>query len=120
MKNSNIKNTNEYLIELPEWQKKNLETFRKTVHNVIPDVKEEIKWGVPVFICNSKTLFAITSFKEHTKYNFIHNGALIDDPAKLLNNGFESKKSRSIDLREGEKINTKELKKLIEQAYKSV
>jgi hypothetical protein len=109
----NVKNTEEYLATLPDWQKKNLEIFRQAIHAVIPDVKEEIKWGVPVFICNAKILFAMSSFKAHTKYNFIHNGALINDPAKLFNNGFESKKSRAIDLRQGEKADIRELKKLI-------
>ena len=60
----------------------------------------------------------MSSFKEHTKFNFLLNGALIDDTSKLFNNGFDSKKSRTIDLREGEKIDNKELKKLIERAYK--
>ena len=120
MKETKATNTEEYLATLPAWQKKNLEAFRKAVHDVIPGVKEEIKWGVPVFIHKSKGLFAMGSFKEHTKYNFLHNGALIEDPASLFNNGLESKKSRGIDLREGESVNSKELKKLIERACEAV
>ena len=119
MKN-NVKNTEEYLSALPDWQKKNLEIFRQAIHAAIPNIKEEIKWGVPVFICNAKMLYAMSSFKAHTKYNFIHNGALIDDPARLFNNGFDSKKSRAIDLRQGEKVDSKELKKLIERAYQNM
>lgn len=120
MKDTKVTNTEEYLEGVPVWQKKNLEAFRKAVHEVIPDVKEEIKWGVPVFIHKNKSLFAMGSFKEHTKFNFMHNGALIEDPAKLFNNGLESKKNRSIDLREGEPVNAKELKKLIERAHQSM
>lgn len=116
MKN-NVKSTAEYLAALPDWQKISLEIFRKTIHEAVPDTKEAIKWGVPVFTCNGKTLFAMAAFKEHTKYNFVHNGALIDDPSKLFNNGFESKKSRAIDLRMGEKTNARELKDLILRAF---
>ena len=37
MRTNNVKNTNEYLSGLPEWQKKNLETFRKAIHSIIPE-----------------------------------------------------------------------------------
>lgn len=117
---SNVKSTEEYLSALPDWQKTNLEIFRKAIRKTIPDAKEEIKWGVPVFTCNGKALFVIAAFKEHTKYNFIHNGALIDDDSQLFNNGFESKKSRAIDLRMGEKINPKGLADLILRALRAM
>ncbi|MEI7674632.1 MAG: hypothetical protein WCI60_02755, partial [bacterium] len=63
-----------------------------------------------------KMLFAMSSFKAHTKYNFIQNGALLNDNDKLFNNGFESKKARGIDLREKEKINEVKLEELIKVA----
>ena len=119
MSGSNPTTTDEYLAGLPDWQKQNLEAFRKAVHAVIPEVKEEIKWGVPVFLSNGKTLLAMSAFKEHTKYNFMANGARIEDSAKLFNNGFESKKSRAIDLRKGETVDAGQLKKLIERAYQN-
>jgi len=55
----------------------------------------------------------MSAFKDHTKYNFMINGAFIDDPKGLFNNGLDSKKSRAIDLREGEAINETDLKILI-------
>jgi hypothetical protein len=103
----------DYLNKLPEWQSKNLITFRKLVHKVYPNINEEIKWGVPVFLLDKKMLFAMSSFKVHTKYNFIQNGALLKDNDKLFNNGFGSKKSRGIDLREKETINEGKLEALI-------
>jgi hypothetical protein len=102
-----------YLQSLPDWQKQNLELFRKLVHEVAPTVSEDWKWNVPVFLVGGKMYFAMSAFKEHTKYNFILNGALIDDPAGLFNNGLDSKKSRGIDLREGESISQADLKTLI-------
>ncbi len=106
----------EYLKLIPEWQSNNLKLFRKLVHKVYPDITEDIKWGVPVFLVNNKMLFAMSSFKAHTKYNFIQNGALLNDKDKLFNNGFESKKSRGIDLREKEQINEVKLEALIKVA----
>lgn len=58
----------------------------------------------------------MSAYKSHTKYNFIQNGALLDDRDKLFNNGFDSKKSRSIDLREAEQLDSTNLEDLIKQA----
>jgi hypothetical protein len=109
-------NVEEYLKKLPNWQASNLKLFRDLVREFYPGIKEEIKWGVPVFILNNKMLFAMAAFKEHTKYNFIQNGALLADKDKLFNNGFESKKSRGIDLKQSEKIDEEKLRKLIKDA----
>ncbi|MDB5177818.1 MAG: hypothetical protein JWO61_201 [Candidatus Saccharibacteria bacterium] len=106
----------EYLDSLPEWKKINLSIFRKLVHEVEPTVVEDWKWNVPVFLINGKGYFAMSAFKEHTKYNFMSNGALISDPDKLFNNGHDSKKSRGIDLREGQTINETDLKALIKSS----
>lgn len=106
-------NVDVYLSELPDWQADNLILFRKLVHHVYPNIKEEIKWGVPVFLLNGKMIFAMSSFKAHTKFNFILNGALLEDKNKLFNNGFESKKSRGIDLKENETIDKNKLEELI-------
>jgi hypothetical protein len=111
----NATNTNEYLQALPEWQQANLKLFRELVHKVSPDITEEIKWGVPVFMHGKKMAFAMSSFKAHTKYNFIANGALINDSKGLFNNGLESKKSRSIDLQEGQTVDKAALQDLIKQ-----
>ena len=108
----------EYLTTLPDWQKRNLELFRKLVHAIDPSVTEDWKWNVPFFMLDGKMLFAASAFKAHTKYNFLMNGALLDDPDKLFNNGFDSKKSRAIDLREGEEIDHHKLHTLIEESLK--
>ena len=108
--------TDKYLANLPEWQKQNLVIFRTLIHKASPDITEQIKWSVPVFMHKSKMLFAMSSFKAHTKYNFIGNGATLSDPAHLFNNGLESKKSRSIDLHEGETTDQAALLELIKQA----
>jgi len=109
----------EYLHSLPKWKKDNLDLFRKLINEVEPSVVEDWKWNVPVFLINEKVYFAMSAFKEHTKYNFMLNGALIDDPKQLFNNGLESKKSRDIDLQEGQTINEYDLRALIKTSVDS-
>ena len=114
--NSTSKNTQDYLDALPTWQAQLLDSFRKQIHQASSDISEEIKWGVPAFMFKSKVIFTMAAFKNHVKYNFIMNGATLSDPHKLFNNGLESAKSRSIDLTEGQAINSENLSGLISQA----
>lgn len=107
--------TDEYLQELPDWQRTNLELFRKIIHNTYPEISEEIKWGVPTFIKSNVILFAMSAFKEHTKFNFIHHGARLSDADNLFNNGLGSKNSRAIDLRKDETIDEIKLAKLVQE-----
>lgn len=120
MMNTSITNTDQYLKQLPIWQSSNLQLFQKLITLAEPAISEEIKWGVPVFLLGKQTIFAMSAFKAHTKYNFILNGALIEDEYKLFNNGLDSKKSRGIDLKEGDKIDEEKLLKLIKLALKIV
>jgi len=109
---------NEYLNLLPLWQKHNLELFRAAVHEVVPGVVEDWKWNVPVFMVNGKMYFAMSAFKAHTKYDFMHNASQLADPDHLFNNGLDAKVTRGIDLREGETIDVAKLKQLIAAAIK--
>lgn len=112
MKNS-AANTDEYLQLLPTWQQQNLILFRSIIHEVFPDITEVIKWGVPTFLQDGTMLFAMSAFKNHTKFNFIHNGAKLDDTDNLFNNGLESKKARAIDLHEHDLIDKDKLIDLV-------
>ena len=109
----------EYLNSLPDWQRANLDLFRKLIHESVPTIVEDFKWSVPVFLLEGTMYFAMSAFQAHTKYNFIYNGAYLDDAKKLFNNGLNSKKSRAIDLREGETIDVADLKALIKLSLDS-
>ncbi len=108
-------NITTFLHSLPDWQRQNLQLFRDLVHKVVPDVVEDWKWSVPVFTVNKRQLFAISAFKEHTKFNFFQ-GASLKDTHNLFNSGLDSKQHRSINLREGETIDIKKLESLIKEA----
>ena len=103
------------ITSLPEWQAENLRTFRALVHEVEPDIQEDWKWSVPVFLVKGKLVCAMSNFKEHTKYNFFE-GAALSDPNKLFNSGLDSKQHRSLNLAEGQIINREHLAALIAEA----
>jgi hypothetical protein len=104
----------DYIAEQPEWQQMNLRLFRDVISELNVRIEEDIKWSVPVFIVEGKVLFAMSTFKAHTKYNFF-NGASLKNQ-RLFNNGLDSKKSRGIDLREGETLDSKELHSMVNEA----
>ena len=110
---------NSYINSHSGWKKTNLEIFRQAVHTVEPEIIEDFKWGVPVYLFNGKMVCASSVMKEYTKYNFF-DGAKISDKDKLFTSGFEAKRHRGIDLREGESIDEKKLENLIQEAINIV
>lgn len=105
----------EYIDAQSSWQKDNLIAFRALVHEVIPDAQEAWKWMVPVFLVNKKLVCAMSTFKDHTKFNFFE-GASLSDEHKVFNNGFDSKKHRSIDMSEGDTFQKEGITSLLAQA----
>jgi hypothetical protein len=97
-----------------------LSEFRKLIHSASDEVTEEKKWNVPTFIYKSKVIFTMAAFKNHVKYNFILNGALLKDEHHIFNNGFESPKSRSVDLTENQNVDLDHLTQLIDQALNKI
>ena len=104
-----------YIGDLPGWQAHNLKHFRKLLHEVEPDIKEDWKWAVPVFLVGKKLVCAMSPFSGHTKFNFFEGAELVDTH-DLFNSGLDSKKHRSINLAEGDKIQDSQLKDLINEA----
>lgn len=96
------------------WKAEIMTQLRKLVHDADPEIQEEWKWDVGVYT-HKGMVCAISAFKDHVKINFF-KGAELQDPEKLFNNGFTSKKHRSIDFKEGDKLNETALKKLIQIA----
>jgi hypothetical protein len=107
----------QHLGSLPGWQRENLVMFRRLVHEVEPAIEEDWKWSVPVFLFKGKLVLAMSTFKEHTKFNFFV-GARMKDPDGLFNSGLDSKQHRSINMKQGDKIDPDKLKKLIQEALK--
>ncbi|WP_223447361.1 MULTISPECIES: DUF1801 domain-containing protein [Pseudomonas] len=104
----------ERIRELADWRGETLAHVRKIIRQADPEVIEEWKWGVPVWshagiICTGET------YKQVVKMTFA-KGASLDDPSKLFNASLEGNTRRAIDIREGERIDEKALKALIQAA----
>lgn len=106
---------------LPAWQGQTLSHLRGLIKQADPDVVEQVKWkkpsnplGVAVWfhggiICTGET------YKNKVKLTFM-KGASISDPKALFNASLEGKARRALDVYEGDKIDDKALKALIQAA----
>lgn len=112
------KQVDAYVAAQTDWQRRHLEVFRKAVHRVAPGAEEGWKWDVPVFLSSGRLVCAMSSFANHTKYNFFE-GASLADPHGLFNSGLDSKRSRSINLAEGQEVDAGHLDELIRAAFTS-
>jgi hypothetical protein len=101
--------------ELGDWRGETLARVRSLIKQTCPDVVEEWKWrGVPVWehdgiICTGET------YKNVVKLTFAH-GASLADPSGLFNASLEGNMRRAIDIAEGDKINERALKTLVQAA----
>lgn len=101
--------------ELGDWRGDLLARIRALVKAADPEVVEEWKWrGVPVWehdgmLCTGET------YKEVVKVTFA-KGARLPDPAGLFNSSLEGNTRRAIDFREGDKIDEKAFKALVQAA----
>lgn len=105
----------ERIRELADWRGETLAHVRQIIRQADPEVIEEWKWrGVPVWshagiICTGET------YKQVVKMTFA-KGASLDDPSKLFNSSLEGNTRRAIDIHEGEPIDERALKALIQAA----
>ena len=103
------------IAELGDWRGDTLARMRTLIREADPDVVEEWKWmGTPVWshdggICTGE------SYKSIVKLTF-HNGASLNDPAKLFNSSLDGNVRRAIDIHEGEEIDANAFKALIRAA----
>lgn len=103
-----------HIAGLGDWRGTLTAQFRALVLASVPGVREEFKWGTPVWAVKSN-IVAAGSFKDHVKLNFF-KGATLPDPNKLFNAGLDAKGSRGIDLQQGDRLNEAGLKALLAAA----
>jgi len=103
-----------YVDGLNDWRGEMVRDLRKLIHEVDGSVQEDWKWNTPVFAHNGNVC-ALGVFKEHVKLNFF-KGVSLADPDKLINSGFDSKSSRAIDFKKGDRWDVKKLRELIKEA----
>ena len=103
-----------------DWRRETLARVRALIKEAAPGASEEAKWkkatnpaGVPTWsqdgiICTGET------YKDKVKLTFAR-GASLADPAKLFNAADTGATRRTIDIREGDKLNEKAFKALIKE-----
>lgn len=104
-----------------DWRAEMLAQIRRLIHEADPEIVEERKWikptnpaGVPVWshagiVCTGET------YKEVVKLTFAR-GASLKDPRRLFNSSLEGNTRRAMDIREGEELDAKAFKTLIQAA----
>nr|WP_311527046.1 DUF1801 domain-containing protein [uncultured Ralstonia sp.] len=102
------------IAELNDWRGEMLARLRALIHAADPEVVEEWKWSVPVWshdglICTGE------AYKQAVKMTF-SKGASVPDPSGLFNASLDGNTRRAIDFHEGDKVNEKALKALIQAA----
>jgi hypothetical protein len=104
----------DYVAALTDWRRATVSGLRTLIHRADPAITEDWKWATPVF-SHGRPVCAIGTFKDHVKVNFF-DGASLADPARLFNSGLDAKKSRAIDLREGEAMDEAAFVALVQEA----
>ena len=102
------------IAELTDWRGAMLSRLRAVIKEADPAVTEEWKWSVPVWshdgiICTGE------SYKNVVKLTFA-KGASLPDPAGLFNSSLEGNVRRAIDFHEGDTLDKKALKALVQAA----
>lgn len=108
-------------LPVADWRAETLARVRALIQSAVPGVVEDLKWrkpsnpaGVPVWqsdgiICTGET------YKDKVKLTFA-KGASVADPAGLFNGDDKGATRRSIDIREGDKLNERAFKALVKAA----
>ena len=107
----------ERIQELGGWRGEMLTRLRALIHEADPEVVEEWKWAVPVW-SHGGILCTGEAYKKAVKLTF-PKGASLKDPAGLFNSSLEGNARRAIDFHEGDAIDGKALKALIQAAVKA-
>ncbi|WP_439893002.1 DUF1801 domain-containing protein (plasmid) [Ralstonia sp. 25C] len=102
------------IAELNDWRGEMLARLRAVILAADPDVVEEWKWNVPVW-SHHGILCTGEAYKQTVKMTFA-KGASVPDPAGLFNSSLDGNVRRAIDFREGDTVNEKALKALIQAA----
>lgn len=104
------KSVEEYLLKKKQWINE-LTTLRKMLLST--GMKEEIKWGVPVYGYDGKNVAGIAAFKSYVGLWF-YQGALLKDVKKKLVNAQEGKTKA---LRQWRFTSTKEIDEKLVKSY---
>jgi hypothetical protein len=109
------------IASLGDWRGDALARMRKLIKEADTGVVEEVKWvkpsnpnGVPTWV-HDGIICTGEVYKAYIKLTFMH-GAALEDPDGLFNAGFGGGTRRAIDIHEGETVDAKAFKALVQRA----
>lgn len=91
-----------------------LEKLRALVLKSVPDATVSIKWGVPFYAKNGKSICALASFKEHVGINFFAPPDALEDPQKRLEGS--GKSNRMLKVRSEKDIDRAAIRRWLKAA----
>ena len=98
----------DYIANLPAWQRKICQEVRELVHAADPDVVETIKRTVQPYFVLEGNVAALLSAKDHVTV-FLYDGGLAPDPEGIITGGHGNQTGRMIAIHENEPINRRAL-----------
>jgi hypothetical protein len=111
----------EKLQSIGGWRAETLAELRRLIREAVPAIEEDCKWvkptnplGVPTWSCGG-IICTGEAYKQVVKLTFAR-GASLDDPHRLFNASLDGGTRRAIDIREGESLDAKDFKSLIQAA----
>jgi hypothetical protein len=96
--------TDHYFAQQAPEKRALLEELRAQVKKGVPDARSSIKWGVPFYERNGKSICSLAAFKEHVGINFFAPPSVLVDPKKKLEGG--GKTMRMLKVRSTEDIDS--------------
>jgi hypothetical protein len=76
-----------YFAEQSAEQAALLQKLRAIVNKELPDAEVAIKWGVPFYLRNGKSVCSLAAFKDFVGINFLASPSVLVDPKKKLEGG---------------------------------
>ena len=71
-----------YIDKSADFAKPILEQLRELVHDTVPGVEENIKWGMPFFVHGGGLLCNMAAFKGHVSFGFWKGGQVVGEASK--------------------------------------
>lgn len=103
-----------HIAALAGWKGALLARLRRWIREADPALVEGWKWNTPVWSRDGNVV-ACGAFRDHVKLNFF-DGAALPDPRAMFNAGLDARRSRAIDLREGDVVDEAAFKELVRAA----
>ena len=103
-----------YIDALPEWEQAICRQVRELVHAADPQVQETVKRRVQPYFVLEGNICALLATKDHVNV-FLYDGAIVPDPEGIITGGHDNETARTVAIREGETINARALKGMLEQ-----